>query len=32
MNATVPDILNFAALASYDAIDNEPDRLTQAAE
>jgi malate dehydrogenase (oxaloacetate-decarboxylating)(NADP+) len=32
MNATVSDILNFAALAAYDAIEDEPDRMVQAAE
>jgi malate dehydrogenase (oxaloacetate-decarboxylating)(NADP+) len=32
MNATVSDILNFAALAAYDAIEEEPDRMIQAAE
>jgi malate dehydrogenase (oxaloacetate-decarboxylating)(NADP+) len=32
MNATVSDILNFAALAAHDAIEDEPDRMVQAAE
>ncbi len=32
MNATVSDILNLAALAAYDAIEDEPERIPQAAE
>jgi len=32
MNATVSDILNLAALAAYDAIEDEPEGMVRAAE
>jgi malate dehydrogenase (oxaloacetate-decarboxylating)(NADP+) len=32
MNATVSEVLHLAALAAYDAIQDEPERIAQAAE
>jgi hypothetical protein len=32
MNASVSETINLAALAAYDAIENEPERMVQAAE